>query len=127
MGRKRNQNGSACDRSAESADRDQIGRYRVEIVIVSQGYNGPAHTFTSRVAAERFARAVSHYLPRTSDLYSNSPAWVLVYALPMPDAPAWARTPSGHCYMSLDGGESLVKRHAILPYHYGAKESRHAA
>ena len=139
MGRNAKQTGSRDDRSANAPDLIAIDRadrsissrsprYRVDLVIVAQGYTGPSYTFTSRTAAERFARAISFHLPARATERDLSPAWVLVYALPLPDAhPYQIYSPNGLCYLCYDANGVTVKRHEINGAHYGAKGVRHAA
>jgi hypothetical protein len=93
----------------------QKHRFRVEIVIVALRHSGPTHTFASREKAERFAHAISHYLP-TAPRGEFSVAWALVYALPMSGTRDLDR---GHCYLSIDPGGIEVKRHSILAGCYG--------
>ena len=71
------------------------------------------HGFGDRSKAERFARTISHHIPAGLGSNGCAPAWVLVYAMPDP-ASGMFQHESGHCYMSLDHGGVVVKRHEIL-------------
>ena len=75
-----------------------------------------SQSFTSKSKAERFARAISWYLPRGQSSGGCVLAWVLVYAL----ANGLTSGPPGVCYMSLDPGCVVVKDHMIPRGYHGA-------
>lgn len=73
--------------------------------------------FTERRAAERFAHEIAKHLPSGVESGGCVLAWVLVFALPRRPSPD--NLIPGHCYLSFDPGGLLVKRHQILPGHWG--------
>jgi hypothetical protein len=85
--------------------------------------------FTSRQRAEAFAEAISHLIPSGVGSNGCPLSWVLVYALPDPSQDTYGHA-SRHCYLSLDPGGMVCKRHEIMPGCYGsprANESRYRA
>ena len=89
--------------------------------------------FTSKVAAERFAFAISNYLPKPDpDLHDGiTMAWVLVYAMPATERAIRDhanRVTRGDCYLCVDPGEVICKRNEISEGFHGApKRAREAA
>lgn len=83
----------------------------------------PEQLFSSRIEAERFAFACSEHFSAASGASSLSPQWALVNALAATNA---TRVCYGakHCYLSIDAGRVVVKRHAILRGYFGAKCER---
>lgn len=79
-------------------------------------HTAPDQLFSSRAAAEAWARTVARALPRDINPDSGAPRWwVLVYALPPRGRPGIdGMLAMGHCYMSLDPGGIVVKHHPIL-------------
>jgi hypothetical protein len=82
--------------------------------------------FTTRANAERWARAVMRALPKTYLDGDSAPrAWVLVYA--MPDTigrnlnPALHTISNAQCYLAIDNGGKVCKRHAIASGYHGHK------
>jgi hypothetical protein len=76
-----------------------------------------SHRFAARRAAERFARAISYYLPAPVDGLADM--WVLVYALR-----TTAASPSlqpAACYLSFDPNGRLNKHHDIPAGYFGCK------
>jgi len=85
----------------------------------AKGFVDTSHLFTSKVAAETFARAIARCLPRT--LSDGSPiAWILVHAFAADHGTAVSVARSV-CYLSLDPGAIVVKHHDIPRGFYGSK------
>jgi len=107
-----------------------MATYRYTVAICFANYRPPMkafpisieHAFTSKIAAESFAEAISHYLPaRDEAIEEGMPlAWVLVSALATTYATRVSIAAS-HCYLSFDPGGVVVKRHPINAGFYGAR------
>lgn len=81
--------------------------------------------FTTRAMAERWARVTMRALPKTYDTNSAPRVWALVYA--MPDTcgrnlnPALHAISNAQCYLAIDNGGKVAKRHTIALGYHGHK------
>lgn len=94
-------------------------RYTVLVCCIRAGIRTPTQAFSSRRAAESWARTVASEIPtaRTDDNPCNGPQWwILVCALDAGRYLAGSRfiERGRHCYLAIDPGGVVVKNHPIL-------------
>lgn len=75
--------------------------------------------FSSRADAERFARTTMRALPRTYCDHTGFPrVWAMVTAMPV--KLTHATRMRGVCYLAIDNGGKVVKKHTIDAGYHGA-------
>ena len=108
-------------RSATILNTDTIPTWARYAVVFCYGHMMPGapvsdtiQVFGSRAACERYAMAVSRYFPaRDSEALTM---WALVYALPARrDEHGYWGVRGGQCYLAIDPGAVVLKRHEIMP------------
>jgi hypothetical protein len=80
--------------------------------------------FGARSHAERWARATMRSLPKTYDCNGAPRVWALVYATPINGVPSISNS---QCYLAIDNGGQVAKRHAIAPGYLGHVPATDAA